>query len=125
MLAKPDQIGRQMKYIRIYTGDDNQSHFENLELSMQDAPIGLISSQFSSENVAFGVIPGGIQIPWHNAPCRQYVILLSGSVDIETGSGERQTFVAGDIMLADDLTGQGHRNTAGDEECRYVLIPCG
>jgi uncharacterized cupin superfamily protein len=52
---------------------------------------------------------------WHNAPRRQYVIMLSGQMEIQVGDGTVKRFGAGDVLLAEDLTGRGHTTrVAGD-----------
>ena len=48
---------------------------------------------------------------FHNAPRRQYCITLSGSAEIRVGGGASRTFVAGDVFLAEDVTGEGHTLT--------------
>jgi hypothetical protein len=53
------------------------------------------------------VEPGDFQ-DCHTAPRRQYLITLQGGVEIGIGDGTVKTFGAGDVMLADDLTGRGH-----------------
>ncbi len=45
---------------------------------------------------------------WHTAPRRQWCITLSGSVEIGIGDGTVKTFGAGDVFLAEDVTGEGH-----------------
>ena len=63
-------------------------------------------------------------IDWHVAPRRQFIITLSGQVEIGLGDGTLRYFGAGDVMLADDLTGQGHTTRAyGDEPRISVAIP--
>src|SRR6266511_6226412 len=47
---------------------------------------------------------------------------LSGSVDIGLGDGARETFLAGDVFLAEDLTGQGHTATPHDWVRAYVNV---
>jgi quercetin dioxygenase-like cupin family protein len=49
---------------------------------------------------------------WHTAPRKQYVITLSGEVEIGLGDGSVHRFGPGDVMLAEDLTGQGHTTRA-------------
>jgi len=45
--------------------------------------------------------------------------------EIEAGSGEKRRFGAGDIMLADDTTGQGHitRDLEGPRRSLFILVP--
>ncbi len=61
---------------------------------------------------------------WHPAPRRQYVIILAGVMEIGIGDGTKRRFEAGDVMLADDLDGQGHTfRSAGDERLRFATVP--
>ena len=100
-----------MKVTRIYTGDDQRSHFEDLDVPMQDTPAGLMSSRIATDAVFFRQPAGSGTtdfLDYHPAPRRQFVIHLAGRVEIETGSGETRQFGVGDILLADDTSGQGH-----------------
>ncbi len=45
----------------------------------------------------------------HVAPHKQYVVILSGELEITTGQNETRRFKAGDILLAEDTTGHGHK----------------
>ena len=68
----------------------------------------------------------GASLDWHNAPHRQYVITLSCRLEFETRSGKKQTFQPGDILLAEDTAGGGHRwRLIDDQPWRraYVAVP--
>jgi quercetin dioxygenase-like cupin family protein len=43
------------------------------------------------------------------APHRQYVVTTSGTLTFETRTGEQFTVGPGDVILAEDTTGGGHR----------------
>ncbi len=102
-----------MLITRLYTGPDEQSHFEKIEIDLKDCgDIGNLSETLPVSGVIFRETPGDYHYTWHNAPRRQYVVMLSGSVEIEVGSGEHRVFNAGDILLAEDVTGQGHISRA-------------
>ena len=45
-------------------------------------------------------------------PDRQYVVNLEGEVEIEVGDGTKRILRTGDILLAEDTTGQGHISRA-------------
>ena len=63
-------------------------------------------------------------IDWHVAPRRQFIITLSGEVEIGLGDGTLRRFGAGNVMLADDLTGKGHTTHAVSDAPRVsVAIP--
>ena len=114
-----------MKIPRLYTGDDGQSHWGEIELEMESRPSGVSSvrAMQSATGVSFSRYPAGHFVDWHNAPRRQYVITLSGEVEYEVGDGTRRRFGPGSIFLAEDTTGQGHigRNLADRVACHVPL----
>lgn len=110
-----------MKYTRLYSGDDGQSHFEELSMELIDAPIGKIAQSFDVSNAIFGYIDDISEVSWHNPPCRQYIIMLKGAMEIEVGSGVSKLFNEGDILLAEDTVGQGHITRAVSDGSRYYL----
>lgn len=113
-----------MKLPRIYTGEDNQSHFEELELPMT-ADRRATSPWLDGAKTAFGESPALEPQDWHNAPRRQLVAVLSGALEVEVGDGTKRRFDVGDYFLADDLSGQGHRTTdvEGPVRLLYVELP--
>jgi hypothetical protein len=114
-----------MNITRMYTGDDSQTHFEELDVPLREGPYGSISKLVPLKGVAFRTTPLGLSMDFHNAPARQFVITLVGRVEIEVGSGEKREFGAGDILLADDVTGQGHitRELEGPRRSLFLPLP--
>lgn len=113
-----------MKFTKLITGDDNQSHFEDGYFSLTDAVIGKITSPIKVENLFFGEIDDVKEVSWHNPPCRQYIIMLEGAMEIEIGNGDKKIFTVGEILLAEDTTGQGHiTRAASTGKRRYMAIP--
>ena len=94
-----------MRIVRIYTGEDGCSHFEELDIPLLPGRYGDISERVPVSSVAFRRTPADTAIDFHPAPERQFVITLSGLAEIECGDGTKRRFGAGDIMLADDTTG--------------------
>jgi hypothetical protein len=90
---------------RIYTGDDGQTHFEDLNI-----PAGEIENiaVAAGADIVFRRFPADYFSDWHCAPRRQYIIILSGQMEIGIGDGTKRSFGPGDVLLADDMTGQGH-----------------
>ena len=91
--------------IRLYTGEDAQAHFENLNV-----PAGEIEtvSLRPGADMTFRSSPDGSFSDWHNAPRLQYVIVLSGQMEIGIGDGTKRVLNPGDILQVEDLTGKGH-----------------
>ena len=113
-----------MKIVRLYTGADNESHFEDIEVELN--PHGHMEFPSFSRPMAscFVRAPPSHQSDYHPVPRRQYVITLAGQVEIETGDGTVRRFGPGDVMLAEDTTGRGHMTrVVGDQPRHYVFIP--
>jgi hypothetical protein len=51
------------------------------------------------------------------------VVTLSGIGEIECGDGSRRRFGPGDILLAEDTTGQGHITREIEGPRRGIFIP--
>lgn len=112
-----------MNVTRIYTGDDGKSHFEDITVDMTDRQLmGALSDPWSASAVQFREVPGDYALEMHNAPRRQLVVNLTGSVEIETGSGETRLLGPGSILLAEDVDGQGHISRHVDGEPRTCLF---
>ena len=106
-----------MKFYRLYAGADGQSHFEPLGASKT-------SEFFNTTRKATGVLFRNDFAPrivnYHCAPHRRWVITLAGSVEIGLGDGSSMTFYPGDVFLAEDTTGQGHKAKPHDWIRMYV-----
>ena len=115
-----------MLITRVYTGSDRKSHFEDVEIEMLDqGPMGSISSLWSAKGVLFRKVSGDYDLDFHNAPRRQFVVNLTGAVEIEGGDGTKRQLGAGSILLAEDTEGQGHisRSINGEpRECLFIPL---
>jgi len=68
--------------------------------------------------------PVGRFIDWHPAPRRQFVIILSGQLEIGFSDGTKQVFGPGDARLVEDTTGKGHTTRVhGSQPCMTATIP--
>jgi hypothetical protein len=114
-----------MKITRLYTGADNESHFEDIEVEFNLLNRRMEASELQpTQGIMFRRAPADHLSPYHPAPRRQYVITLAGQVEIETGDGTTRRFGPGDVMLADDTTGHGHiTRVVGGQPRLYVFIP--
>ena len=113
-----------MQVVRVYTGDDGESHFEDLDLPYENIASAQVTAMRTASGVQFRRTPSGNFIDWHPAPRRQYVITLEGQGEIGIGDGTKRVFNPGDVLLADDLTGRGHTTAAiGPVDRVSVAIP--
>ena len=97
--------------VRIYTGSDGQTHFEDLHIPAADIQNVAIQA---GTNIVFRRFPADYFSDWHIAPRRQYIFVLSGAMEIGIGDGTTRRFGPGDVVLADDLTGTGHTTRSVD-----------
>ena len=52
-----------------------------------------------------------------------FVAVFSGQMHVTVSNGEERQLARGDMMLAQDLSGQGHMTRfLGQEECNYLLV---
>ncbi|MBE7520358.1 MAG: hypothetical protein HS107_14050 [Thermoflexaceae bacterium] len=112
-----------MRATRVFTGDDGRSHIEELEIPLVPGRYGALSELAPVEGVIFRVTPEGAELGFHNAPRRQFVITLEGVAEIECGDGTKRRFGPGDILLADDTTGQGHITREIEGPRRSLFLP--
>lgn len=109
-----------MALFRLFTGDDGQSHIEAQDL--ESHPV--LKSPQLAKHIVFNEFAKGVFIDWHPAPRRQYVIILSGELEIGLGDGSLHRFGPGDARLVEDTTGQGHTTRAlGDAPVLTAVVP--
>jgi hypothetical protein len=91
-----------MHVTHLYTGDDGESHFQDSDIPLNDlGDIGRISEWLPVTGLALRETGPDYDFSWHNAPRRQYVVMLSGGrVEIEVGDGSKRSFGPGDITDA-------------------------
>ena len=112
-----------MDIVRVFTGPDGQSHFEDMAVDLDDAgTAGRISALWPGGGVQFREVAGDYHLDFHTAPRRQLVVNLTGSVEIEIGSGDTRRLGPGSILLAEDTTGQGHISRSVDGQPRTCLF---
>ena len=112
-----------MHVTRIYTGDDGQSHFDDIEVDMGEQGLGgFLSDPWAASAVQFREVPNEYHLDFHCAPRRQLVVNLTGSVEIETGAGDTRLLGPGTVLLAEDVTGQGHISRHVTDEPRTCLF---
>ena len=115
--------------VRVYTGENGRSHIEEMPLSLQpfvdtEGAHGEGTPLEHAAGITFRVAPAGYVLQWHCAPRRQYTITLAGEAEIEVGDGTIKRVGPGDVLLAEDLTGQGHiTRVVGNQPRFYAVVP--
>ena len=112
-----------MRAVRVYTGDDGRSHFEDVDIALAGhGAVGRISELIRGPGVVFREVDGDYDLDFHNAPRRQFVVNLTGAVDIGVGDGTVRRIGPGEILLAEDMEGEGHTSRAVDDAPRRCLF---
>jgi hypothetical protein len=112
-----------MKVTRIYTGPDGESHFDDIEIRLEDAgEIGRLSQRYPATGIVFRENDADYNYDWHTPPQRQYVIVLDGEIEIEVSDGTKRRFHGGDIFLAEDMTGRGHKTRVVNNQPRKSIF---
>ena len=104
-----------IKAYKLYTGGDGHSHFT--EGTVAESNLTDVASILFKETPPLSVYG------WHTAPTTQYVITLSGTLRFETLTGEIFILKPGEVLIAMDTTGTGHKwQLIDDQPWRRVYI---
>lgn len=105
---------------KLYTGTDNASHFVEGAVAEND-PTDVATIHFKES-------PPHSAFDWHDAPERQYVITLAGTLEFTTRDAEQFIIRPGDVLVAEDNVGSGHKwRLIDDQPWRraYVVLKPG
>ena len=95
----------------IYTGRDGQSHFSDDALALKADAVGRLSTGLQrAVGWMYAESPQERFVDWHTSGPGGVSVMLEGWMDVEIGSGETRRLVAGDVLIALDTSGQGHRS---------------
>jgi quercetin dioxygenase-like cupin family protein len=104
-----------IRAFRLYTGSDGNSHVERGSVSGGEL--------VKAESILFKETPPHSSLDWHDAPIPQYVITLSGVLEFTTVGGETFVIHPGDVLVALDYTGTGHKwRLTNDEPWKRAYV---
>lgn len=103
-----------MKVVRVFADERGETHFEDRRIAFSEVSYGQASDELPATAVVFRRTPARAQLDFHNPPKRQLIIFLSGEAELEASDGSTRRLGPGDILLADDTTGRGHRLREAD-----------
>jgi hypothetical protein len=114
-----------MRIHNIYVDDAGDTHWRDIEVEWVEERYG---SKFSKRLPAAGIIfcetGGDVDVSWHPAPRRQYVINLDGEALITTSDGSARQISAGEVILAEDIRGKGHLSRFfGGQMRHWIFVP--
>jgi hypothetical protein len=108
---------------RLYSDENGNSHFKDFEIELSDSgEIGKLSKKYPVKNIIFRETSGTYDYDFHNAPQKQFIILLDGIIEIETSLGQKREFRSGEILLVEDTEGKGHKTKSVDGNLRRSIF---
>ena len=112
-----------MHIARIWADDSGETHYQDIEITLTPSgPLGSMSVPLPVTSMILRENEPGYDYDWHIAPQRQYIVMLTGLVEIQVSDGESRTFGPGDIVQMEDITGKGHKSRSPDGNPRRSLF---
>ncbi len=111
--------------MRIAPTADGGSAFEDVVVPPQSGNGSVeVSALIPATSVIFRRSPPDYDLDWHTAPRRQFVITLTGAVEIVASDGQTRRLGPGTILRAEDISGKGHLSrNAGAGERLSLFVP--
>lgn len=118
-----------IRCVRIWTGADGNSVFEEGSIALHAGEHGergdVFSEVMQAASISWRETASGGAFAAHNAPARQFVLTLSGTLEFRCANGATFIIRPGDMLLAEDTTGSGHSwRLIGEAPWRraYVIV---
>jgi len=112
-----------MRIHNLYEDEYGQSHFRDIEVEwVSEGKGGKLSERLPATGIIFRQVQPDYQLNWHPAPRRQYIINLDAGVEITASDGEARIIPAGEVILVEDTSGDGHMSKAVDEQIRHCIF---
>ena len=118
-----------IRCVRMWTAEDGNSLFEEGYIDLPEGMRGdAVGKAVTALELSFQETRSGGSYEWHQDPVPRFVITLSGTLEFEVKSGATFKIRPGDVLLAQDNSGSGHKwRLIGDEPWRraYVVYKSG
>jgi quercetin dioxygenase-like cupin family protein len=113
-----------IRCVRMWTAEDGNSVFEEGVIELTEGARGdAIGKPMPAVQLSFQETRSGGAYEWHQDPVPRFVITLSGTLEFEVKSGAKFTLRPGDVLLAQDNSGSGHKwRLVGDEPWRRAYV---
>ena len=104
--------------------DNDVSKVETWTIGTKEHGHGtFVSDLIPCDSVRLAETESGGVYDWHPAPRKQVVVTLTGSIEFTFGNGEVLLINPGDVFLAADVEGRGHKwRIVGDVPWRRLYV---
>lgn len=106
---------------RMYKASDDKSYFRSFDYLFPEEP-GKWSAVRPVIGFSFTHFPPDFFIDWHPEVVNNFVVVMTGELELEVGDGSVEVFGPGDVCLAEDRTGQGHIDRMHGENRIAVIV---
>ncbi|MHC0443444.1 hypothetical protein [Flavobacterium sp. 3-210] len=111
------------KITKILSDENGDSYFEDFYIPLKDAgKIGSLSEGEKVSALIFREVESTYDNDFHNPPTRQYIVLLDGGIEVETSLGDKRIFESGEVLLAENVNGKGHKTKNLENKTRRSLF---
>ena len=119
-----------MRYLRVCSDADGQSHISEHEWDMHEedfsppSPGGyFVTDPMPASGVTIMQNPAGIEDVWHPVPACVLVTVLKGRIRLQASDGDNRIIEPGDQIVFEDTTGQGHQLDELDrQEYNFAIV---
>ena len=120
-----------MRIVRFGSASDGGSQFVEVDIPIDNASTDAFgntvhrSAILPAQSTIVTEMPEGLYQDWHPASRRQLLIVLSGTLEVETSDGRKHRCGSGEVFLADDVGSRGHRSRTigGPARVLFVHLP--
>jgi hypothetical protein len=116
-----------LECIRLFADSEGESHFtaSSIDLASSNfappAPPLEVSAIVDARHGFLRAPPGWFG-DWHPSPARQFMCLLSGTLEVSVSDGETRQITPGTIVLLEDTAGRGHATRVVSEQPAVLVF---
>ncbi len=113
-----------MRIHNLYADANGESHFRDIEVDWAEERRGSrLSKRLPVTGIIFRETAAELDLDWHPAPRRQYIVNLDAGLRITASDGESRIIGAGQVILVEDTTGKGHLSQGLGQMRHSLFIP--
>ena len=119
---------QQARYVRLYTDEAGESHFEDVEMRLEAAdfappaqPMNVAAFLNASHTLWVGAPVGWSGEEPHPTPQRQLFCIVQGEFEVTTSDGDVRRLPVGSVIVLEDTWGKGHSTRILGDQAALML----